>query len=380
MMVKQLYTVSFVTPAFLGDAEQNGAWRTPPFKALLRQWWRVVAAKENIQELRKAEGELFGNAADNDFCKSQVRLRLDSWNKGELNQLPAVPELVCHKEVELSGLPAHIKPHYYCTEHKANHKVAASLYLGFGPVGTKSIRKAITPESNKKAIDQENQLLLAVPNKQNECFEEIMQLIQWFGTIGGRSRNGWGSMLLEGGELKGLEMLNQSTSLLKRLAKPLEDCLDLDWPHAFGKDDDQRLLIWTSKQPHNTWREAMVELAKIKIAFRTTFKFTKPKGDLDQRHILTYPVTNHPVLKWEKYQVNWASGKRNGRLANQLRFKVAKTADNRYQSIIYHLPCGIPTELLNALSKADRDWIVDQQLTVWQSVHAALDKQMQRIP
>ena len=34
MMVKQQYTVSFVTPAFLGDAEQNGAWRTPPFKAL----------------------------------------------------------------------------------------------------------------------------------------------------------------------------------------------------------------------------------------------------------------------------------------------------------------------------------------------------------
>ena len=41
MVVKQSYTVRFTTPAFLGDAEQNGAWRTPPFKALLRQWWRV---------------------------------------------------------------------------------------------------------------------------------------------------------------------------------------------------------------------------------------------------------------------------------------------------------------------------------------------------
>jgi hypothetical protein len=36
------YRVSFTTPAFLGDAEQNGQWRTPPFKALLRQWWRVA--------------------------------------------------------------------------------------------------------------------------------------------------------------------------------------------------------------------------------------------------------------------------------------------------------------------------------------------------
>ena len=65
MMIKQCYTVSFVTPAFLGDAEQNGAWRTPPFKALLRQWWRVAAAKDhdyNYAKLREAEGRLFGNA------------------------------------------------------------------------------------------------------------------------------------------------------------------------------------------------------------------------------------------------------------------------------------------------------------------------------
>jgi CRISPR-associated protein Cmr1 len=38
-MVKQTYTVRFVTPAFLGNVEQQGQWRTPPFKALLRQWW-----------------------------------------------------------------------------------------------------------------------------------------------------------------------------------------------------------------------------------------------------------------------------------------------------------------------------------------------------
>jgi len=36
------YKVEFLCPAFLGNAEQNGQWRTPPFKALLRQWWRVV--------------------------------------------------------------------------------------------------------------------------------------------------------------------------------------------------------------------------------------------------------------------------------------------------------------------------------------------------
>jgi CRISPR-associated protein Cmr1 len=38
-MTETSYTVRFVTPAFLGDADQKGRWRTPPFKALIRQWW-----------------------------------------------------------------------------------------------------------------------------------------------------------------------------------------------------------------------------------------------------------------------------------------------------------------------------------------------------
>lgn len=368
MMVKQQYTVSFVTPAFLGNAEQEGQWRTPPFKALLRQWWRVAAAKGNIQELRKTEGELFGSTTDNEFYKSKVRLRLENWNKGELNQLPAAHELVCHNEVDLSNLQPHIRQHYYCAEHGAYHKVAASLYLGFGPVGTRGIRKAITPESNKKVVDQENRLLLALPNEQNENFKEIMQLIQWFGTIGGRSRNGWGSLLLEGSELDGLEMLNQSTKLLKRLAKPLEKCLHLDWPHAFGKDDNG-LLIWKSNMTHNTWREAMVELAKTKIAFRIGLHFDPARPHrIDQRHLLAYPVTRHNFNHWGNQS----------RLANQLRFKVTKT-EQGYIGVAYHLPCSIPNELLSALTAEDRTWIVGQQLGVWKKVHGVLDHHMQRI-
>lgn len=45
-MTTLTYQVSFNTPAFLGNAEQQAQWRTPPFKALLRQWWRVVKAPE----------------------------------------------------------------------------------------------------------------------------------------------------------------------------------------------------------------------------------------------------------------------------------------------------------------------------------------------
>jgi len=80
--------VSFATPAFIGDAQQQGAWRTPPFKALLRAWWRIAAAKEcgyAVDELRRRELALFGSAAGETGGKSQVRLRLGKWKDGGFN-------------------------------------------------------------------------------------------------------------------------------------------------------------------------------------------------------------------------------------------------------------------------------------------------------
>ena len=105
-MITRSYTVRFLTPAFLGDAEQNGAWRTPPFKALLRQWWRVAYVRGRepstalVAQMRETEGRLFGNAwleANDDdrasnrktgHCRSVVRMRLEeatgseAWTRG----------------------------------------------------------------------------------------------------------------------------------------------------------------------------------------------------------------------------------------------------------------------------------------------------------
>jgi len=87
------YTVHFNTPAFLGNAEQNGQWRTPPIKALIRQWWRIRMAKQyqyDYRRLRESEGDLFGNAWLTDaqgnplHRKSRIAVRLQSWHEGTL--------------------------------------------------------------------------------------------------------------------------------------------------------------------------------------------------------------------------------------------------------------------------------------------------------
>jgi CRISPR-associated protein Cmr1 len=55
-MTQLRYRLTFLTPAFLGNAEQSAQWRTPPIKALLRQWWRVVYAGDHPQGMSGAHG------------------------------------------------------------------------------------------------------------------------------------------------------------------------------------------------------------------------------------------------------------------------------------------------------------------------------------
>ena len=129
--MKQLeYTISFNTPAFLGNAEQQAQWRTPPFKALIRQWWRVVKAKEfgyDHRRLREAEMRLFGAASDSGKEKSHqslMRMRLASWEAGTLSSVPR-GSMVQHSEAP-------------------GGEVGSNLYLGYGPIGGQT-RNAIEP-------------------------------------------------------------------------------------------------------------------------------------------------------------------------------------------------------------------------------------------
>lgn len=359
MMVKQSYTVRFVTPAFLGNAEQQGQWRTPPFKALLRQWWRVAAAKDhgyNHERLREAEGKLFGNAwIENNFCKSKVRLRLDRWDEGKLKQSvwPGKDEKkLTHPEVT--------------NKDGKTIPVGAELYLGYGPLNYDKIQKRTVLKANAAIqADDHAELHLAYPEDLT-VIADVFQLIHWFGTVGGRSRNGWGSLMMDDQDF---ELPAKNHKILQGITRPLADCMRLDWPHALGSDQ-HGLLIWKSREPAGGWREAMTDLAKVKIAFRTALHFDPTRHHrINQRHLLGYPVTHHNFNPWGNQ----------ARLANQLRFKVTKTAQGKYLGLVYHLPCAIPGELLNTLEIADRTWIVGQQLDVWRSVHGILDKQMQRI-
>jgi len=366
------YTVSFNTPAFLGNAEQQAQWRTPPFKALLRQWWRVVKAPDlnySVAQLRKAEGELFGYASDSSddteeqrnkdrpkSRQSRLKLRMKDWAPGLLDNDK-------WPRTEIKGISVGEGP-----------SIPADVYLGFGPIlpASKKENRA-SPSLGRKAIDPEratNELRLSfardISEGQVQEVRKAVALACWFGGIGSRSRNGWGSIKFSGDNLPPLpKTIDEVSSWLR----PLESCFGLDWPHAIGSDRSGP-FIWIGK-PLRNWREAVFSLATARRQIRSAAKTFGRGEDISANQLIAYPVTQSNNRAWE-------SGREGSeRMPSSLRLKVVKN-DQGLVPVAIHLPCAVPKRLLEKLSTADQAWVKEHQIGIWQSVHKMLDDSMQR--
>lgn len=366
------YTIRFATPAFLGNAEQEAQWRTPPFKALIRQWWRIAKAKDFGYDHKKMLAEekcLFGTASESNqtserakgLGRSKMQLRLEHWDRGTLTT-DGVPQgkRIRHEEVK--------------KKDGSVIEIGANLYLGYGAVG---MRTAIAP-ANEVA-----RLRIMVPSESGHDIHRTIQLANWFGTMGSRSRNGWGSIIIKDEMrqtgIKGLADINTGSITTTLLPRPLEECLKLDWPHALGSDDKGVPLVWRLLKVRtndngqkelvsfSSWEEVIHELARIKIAIRTHFKFKgggKNQGHMvpQSRHLLAYPAgANHSVM-----QKGWG---KDGRLANQLRFKVHPRGEG-FAGLIFHLPCGLPRHMRDSVRN-----FVPNEGDVWREVHRLLNEE-----
>lgn len=346
-MIKKTYRLQLASPAFLGDADQKGSWRTPPLKALIREWWRIAVAPQVAYEvgaLKTQEKGLFGTAADDGSDgnqQSKIRLALSDWRAGSCKQWEPGEARVTHPEVKDRNTGK-------------ERPVGAELYLGYGPL----VFQQGTQLNNGAALQakDENTLKLAHPEEHDEALTLALTLAHWFGTIGGRSRNGWGSLgwqALPG--TPALPVLSKAALEHTGCTRPLARCLDLDWPHAIGTDA-KGALVWRSKDTFRDWRAAMKFLAQTKIGFRVALGFVggQPHREPQARHVLAYPVTHHKVPAWE--------GKDRGRLANTLRFKLQPEPDGSLRALIYHTPCKptLPHQGIDLLG-------------TWQRVHDFLD-------
>ncbi len=335
-MAEMALEVEFLTPTFLGGADQKAQLRAAPFKNLLRQWWRVVSGPQfsKWQDMLQAEGNLFGSVQEKSTSVSDVRISLTAdKNSIKLRDAPIELGKTRHPEVGKggNGMP-----------------VGNALYLGYGPITFKDgTKRYIAPGSKAR-------MTVAYPKAHEKTLKTVLQYIHSFGTIGSRSRNGWGSVSLSGEGFVPLALAEFS-------AQPLQALLNGNaFPSALGKENG--LLCWQVKDlPGQDWKACMTDLGKIYMTLRTSINI-KPQG-LKERHILGYPVTNHSVGNW---------GGNNGRMPSQLRLMVKRDPEGRLVGRILHLPHKLPKQW---------DTRLGSELSVWRGIHQKLDSnnQLQRV-
>ncbi|MDZ4378718.1 MAG: hypothetical protein U0973_11245 [Xanthomonadaceae bacterium] len=328
------YTLRFLTPAFLGNDEQNAQWRTPPIKHLLREWWRVAYAAEHgfevdIAAMRHEEGLLYGHAwLDDDrdaegkkvaARRSEVRLRLesprgasvDAWGKGTqkgVSPLSTGPE---------------------------------TGYAWFGlidPKNPKNDRHAVkaAATADSESAESIRVLKLAFPAQHTARIEVAIGLIHAFGQLGSRSRGGWGSLHIDG-------IATLDPEAMQRYAQPIGVCLKRDWAMALASNADG-LCVWQSQHGYDSWDKAMRVIAIERKLVRTALKLYQGK---DLRAALGFATP--------------------GRMPSPLRWKVFADADGKLGLRIFAMPHRLPAECKKTMTDADLDG-------AWSKVVKTLDE------
>lgn len=233
-----------VTPMFLGGADGKSAeLRAASIKGALRFWWRALYGSDDIEDMKKREGEIFGSTEK----KSRLSLRVDCSIKPELGNLPKGKM-------------------FKTTSRGRTFSLGIIDYLAYGlyeykrGVGNVYIREHIPVGSSFKII------LKYDSNIGDEILESFNALVS-FGGLGSRSRNGFGSFCCE------------DSQKLLGLGKIKRELLDFS---ALSKES--RVFVFNK---HKNWIDA---LSEIGLAYKDARLSLENKHTFEKRALIAMPI------------------------------------------------------------------------------------------
>lgn len=304
----QFYVV-FVTPTFLGGARGNAELRTAPFKTLLRRWWRIVNGNLSSEDLWKKESRLFGSTekdpdiveANKKLPKSERKPEIFGKSKVSLSIISSSDNLESNAKIDIGEIGARFG------------SLDLAKFLGYGAVGFKSY---IKPGSQCL-------LSIKVPNEYKKEIIHSIFLIHLFGTIGSRSRNGWGSISLIPKNFS----FNSDVFTPPVAFKEFADWnaiikANKNYPTAIGKDENG-VLCWRTKNALNytNWEDALNHIGTVYYELLKAIKKENPD-----------------------YRVLLGTARGNKRQPAQIMLKVIRLhGDNgdKYYGLIIHIPYPI---------------------------------------
>ena len=279
------FTLRLVTPAYAGGADQtiSDGIRPPTVKALLRFWWRTMHSDLPPQELFKREARIFGSTKTGQGLRIKPRGKVSG---GEPQNAPVEERDIVH------------------------------TYLAYGAVAWNNETRR--PETRCARIPQDYAVNFALsgnlsnPNDEEEI-KKALWLFSVFGTLGSRSRRGWGSIKVDVIACEG-GWPNNLPDPCK--AESAEDCLEkigVGLTAIFGTKTGISLPVGVSEPQHtsfspgtrialgapqNDWYRAMEKIFMSFGHFHRALgaEFRHGLGKVGQDHNKRYGwLTNRPV-------------------------------------------------------------------------------------
>ena len=252
-------------PTFTHGANKVVKARPTEFKAELRRWYRILKAAQgnnvDICNIYTEEQKLFGGPRDIPE-RSKVLLRSLNYPK-DLSLEDAFKKL--EKSFGNKNLEGLVDLAFGIT-NSANKLAKAQCLFSWS-----------NTRGNGDFVDEHFwRLRLVMPKKYSDDVKKSLWMLDRFGSIGGRSNNGWGSLSVK---LDGAD--NLSRPILKNLSLGLEDCLKKKWPCAFGKDD-KGIMIWQCSYP--SLYQIFNELAALRKSLNVKGKISGGNRGTTQIH------------------------------------------------------------------------------------------------
>jgi CRISPR-associated protein Cmr1 len=347
--VKRLtFDLEFITPAFIGGANQQAELRPASFVGLLRWWWRALKGECNIEKLRAEEVEIFGGIAKNPRKEeikmaSPVYLRIEGdVSKGE--------DLINEYRLSWSfdkNRRALIGPH------------AGVGYLYYSMLPKK--KRNGQEEKGREFIKPGSRLKLTLTGKDGVLKHYIASLwaLVFLGGVGARSRRGGGNLAVVGYEPKDLvedleisftptdnlrEWLIENIENAKKLVGSSNTSCDKYSNLPSPESSDFKLEI--SKTKFDTWFEALNDIGNRFMNFRIK----------NRQRVFDTAVFGLPVMHSNGKFVEAERGIR--RRSSPVIIKVVKTSEDKYQWMTLKLsgkflPDGVKLRFMEKTGEPD---------------------------
>ena len=282
------FTVEFVTPCFLGGADENAELRAAPFKNALRYWWRVLYGNKYSNNILQKESDIFGSTEK----ASKVII--------SINPLNSI-------QTEKKGFPNGKR---ISVQHNGREmKINILDYLAYGKYeyvkgsGNVYPNTYITPGCKFQITIQYS----ALSGEQTSELEDAVLAFTRYGGVGSRSHNGFGSLKTEGLDLQ----WSKNVMIGNKQSFPI-------------LSEDSRLYI--GENTYRIWEEALSEAGIL---------YKEARNSLDKPHVFQHRgLIARPIIsKFEKIPDNV----RNDRIPKFIYLGVIKNSEG-YRAQILSLP------------------------------------------